>query len=92
VRPKASPALAVALDLREAETCEANAKILERSIDVGDKRAFAPMSRLLRHNGCGPTKRDDCYACLREGDLLKRALTAVKLRREPDLVRRDTPK
>ena len=92
VRPKASPALAIALDLREAETCEANAKILERSIDVGDKRAFAPMSRLLRHNGCGPTKRDDCYACLREGDLLKRALTAVKLRREPELVRRDTPK
>jgi hypothetical protein len=92
VRPKASPALAVALDLREAETCEANAKILERSIDVGDKRAFAPMSRLLRHNGCGPTKRDYCYACLREGDLLKRALTAVKLRREPELVRRDTPK
>lgn len=92
VRPKASPALAIALDLREAETCEANAKLLERSIDVGDKRAFAPMSRLLRHNGCGPTKRDDCYACLREGDLLKRALTAVKLRREPELVRRDTPK
>jgi len=92
VRPKASPALAIALDLREAETCEANAKLLERSIEVGDKRAFAPMSRLLRHNGCGPTKRDDCYACLREGDLLKRALTAVKLRREPELVRRDAPK
>jgi hypothetical protein len=92
VRPKASPALAIALDLREAETCEANAKLLERAIDLGDKRAFAPMSRLLRHNGCGPTKRDDCYACLREGDLLKRALTAVKLRREPELVRRDTPK
>jgi hypothetical protein len=92
VRPKASPALAIALDLREAETCEANAKILTRAIEVGDKRAFAPMSRLLRHNGCGPTKRDDCYPCLREGDLLKQALTAVKARREPELVRRDTPK
>jgi hypothetical protein len=91
VRPKASPALAVALDLREAETCEANAKLLPRAIDVGDKRAFAPLSRLLRRNGCGPTKRDDCFACVREGDVLKRALTAVKLRREPELVRRDAP-
>ena len=97
VRAKASPALAVALDLRDAlelregETCEANAKILPRAIEVGDKRAFAPLSRLLRHNGCGPTKRDDCYACLREGELLKKALTTVKLRREPELVRRDAP-
>jgi hypothetical protein len=89
VRPKASPALAVALDLRQAETCEDNAKLLERAIAVGDKRAFAPLSRLLRHNGCGPTKKDDCYACIREGDRLKQALTAVKLRREPELVRRD---
>jgi hypothetical protein len=89
VRPKASPALAIALDLRQAETCEANAKILERAVDVGDKRAFAPITRLLRRNGCGPTKHDDCYVCLREGDLLKRALTAVKMRREPELVRRD---
>ena len=89
VRPKASPALAVALDLREAESCEDNAKILPRAIEVGDKRAFAPLSRLLRHNGCGPTKRDDCYACLREGELLKQALTTTKLRREPELVRRE---
>lgn len=89
VRPKASPALAIALDLRQAETCEANAKVLERAVDVGDKRSFAPITRLLRRNGCGPTKHDDCYVCLREGDLLKRALTAVKMRREPDLVRRD---
>jgi hypothetical protein len=90
VRPKASPALAVALDLRDAESCEDNAKILQRAIDVGDKRTFAPLTRLLRRNGCGPTKRDDCYLCLRNDDQLKKALTAVKMRREPELVRRDT--
>lgn len=90
VRPKASPALAVALDLREAESCEDNQKILQRAIDVGDKRAFAPLTRLLRRNGCGPTKRDDCFLCLRNDDQLKKALTAVKMRREPELVRRDT--
>ncbi len=90
VRPKASPALAVALDLREAESCEDNQKILPRAIDVGDKRAFAPLTRLLRRNGCGPNKRDDCYVCLRANDeQLRKALSAVKMRREPDLVRRD---
>jgi len=89
VRPKASPALAIALDLRQAETCEENAKILDRAIEVGDKRAFAPLSRLLRQTGCGPTKKDDCYPCIRSGEQLKKALTAVKLRREPEIVRRD---
>jgi hypothetical protein len=89
VRPKASPALAVALDLREAETCEANARILPRAIEVGDKRAFAPLARLLRRTGCGPSKHDDCFACVREGDALKNALNATKLRREPELVRRE---
>jgi hypothetical protein len=89
VRPKASPALAVALDLRQAETCEENAKIVDRAIEVGDKRAFAPLSRLLRQNGCGPTKKDDCYPCIRGSEQLKKALTAVKLRREPEIVRRD---
>lgn len=89
IRPKASPALAVALDLRRAETCEENAKILQRAIEVGDKRAFAPLSRLLRHNGCGPTKKDDCYPCIREGEMLTQALNSVKQRREPELVRRD---
>jgi hypothetical protein len=90
VRPKASPALAVALDLREAESCEDNQKILPRAIEVGDKRAFAPLTRLLRRNGCGPNKRDDCYQCLRANDEeLRKALSAVKMRREPELVRRD---
>jgi hypothetical protein len=90
VRPKASPALAVALDLRQAETCEESSKLIDRAIAVGDKRAFAPLSRLLRQTGCGPLKKDDCYPCLREGDRLKQALAAVKLRREPELVRRDS--
>lgn len=88
VRPKASPALAVALDLRQAETCEDNAKLIPKATEIGDKRSLAPLARLLRRTGCGPAKRDDCFVCLREGDALKNALVAVKRRREPELGKR----
>jgi len=87
VRAKASAALLVAIELRETETCEGHAKLLPRATEVGDKRAFGPLSRLLRRTGCGPGKKSDCFPCLRTGDALKNALEAVKLRREPDFLR-----
>jgi hypothetical protein len=87
VRAKASPALSVALDLREATTCEENLALLSRAIEKGDKRALVPINRLGRRDGCGPNKKKDCYPCLREGDLWKRAFNAVRTRREPDLLR-----
>jgi hypothetical protein len=87
VRPKASPALGVALDLREATTCEENLALLTRAIEHGDKRALVPINRLARRAGCGPNKKQDCYPCLRDGDLLKRAFNAVRVRREPELLR-----
>jgi hypothetical protein len=87
VRPRASPALAVALDLREAESCEESKKLLARAAETGDKRSFAPLSRLMRRTGCGPGKKQDCYPCLRDQDeLLKKAMQAVKFRREPDFL------
>jgi hypothetical protein len=87
VRPRASPALAVALDLREAEGCEDSARIVSRAAEVGDKRSFAPLSRLLRRTGCGPGKKQDCYPCLRDKDeQLRKAMAAVKLRHEPNFL------
>jgi hypothetical protein len=87
VRPKASPALGIALDLREATTCEENLALLSKAIEHGDKRALVPINRLARRAGCGPNKKQDCYPCLRDGDLLKRAFNAVRVRREPELLR-----
>ena len=81
---KASPALSVALDLRLAETCEANRVILPRALEVGDRRSFPLLSKLKRKDGCGPQRRQDCFACLREGDELEAAITAVKGRRTPN--------
>jgi hypothetical protein len=86
VRPKASPALSVALDLREATTCEESKALLSKAIDQGDKRALVPINRLARKTGCGPNKKQDCYPCLRDGDLIKRAFNAVRVRREPEIL------
>ena len=83
VRAKASPALAVALDLRDADTCEKSRDLLERATADGDRRAYHLLGKLTRKYGCGANKRADCYACLRTGTDLDNAMKAVKARREP---------
>src|SRR6185369_13819342 len=83
VRAKASKALAVALDLRDADSCEKSRDLLARASSEGDRRSFQWLSKMTRKYGCGPGKRQDCYACLRDGKDLEEALKAVKARREP---------
>jgi hypothetical protein len=83
VRSKASPALAVYLDLaREDNDCQSVAKILERVKISGDRRALGPMGKLGKKTGCGPKQRDDCWRCLRKGDLLKDATVAARKRKK----------
>jgi len=85
VRPKASPALAVALDLRLAESCEQYKLALPKALRDGDRRSAHLLLKLSNKHGCGPKKSDDCYACLREqSDELKATINAVKSRRPPD--------
>lgn len=83
VRAKASPELAIALDLRIAETCEQNRELLPRVLDKADRRSLSLLAKLSRRYGCGPNKRADCYACLREDKAVEDAMAAVKKRREP---------
>jgi hypothetical protein len=83
VRPKASPALAVALDLRVSADCQTNQAILPRAEKDGDRRSLHLLIQLQRKYGCGPNKRQDCNPCLRGGDALDNAIKAVKDRREP---------
>jgi hypothetical protein len=83
VREKASPALAVALDLRSTESCEDNRTLLASVATHGDRRTIPLLAKLVRNRGCGPTKRSDCYPCLRKGDELTKAIKAVKNRRAP---------
>jgi hypothetical protein len=84
LRPKASPALAVALDLRVAETCQQYQAILAKALTDGDRRALHPLTKLNVKRGCGPKKTEDCFACLRDkNDELVATINAVKSRRPP---------
>jgi hypothetical protein len=83
VRSKASPALAVALDLDQEKSCENVVKILERAKVSGDKRALKPMDGLTKKTGCGPKKKDDCWPCLhgRGNTLIKDAIKEASKRK-----------
>jgi len=84
LRPKASPALSVALQLRVAETCEQYRAVLPQALKDGDRRALHLLTKLTNKRGCGPKKTEDCFACLREqGDELSATINAVKSRRPP---------
>ena len=83
VRPKASRALSVALELRTAKECEQYKAILPRAIEHGDRRSLRLLGRLLKKRGCGRKKLEDCYKCLRKGKELTKAIQAVKRRDEP---------
>jgi len=84
VRPKVSPALAVALDLRVAETCAQYQAILPKALTDGDRRVVHLLTKLTGKHGCGPKKTEDCFACLRgKSDELTATINAVKSRRAP---------
>jgi hypothetical protein len=87
VRPKASAALSVALDLRSAETCEQYRSALPKALKDGDRRSLHLLTKLVNKRGCGPKKTEDCFACLRaEPDELTATINAVKSRRPPSYV------
>jgi hypothetical protein len=83
IRQKAAPALAVALDLRRIEECSAARDALPRVIEHGDRRSLHLLARFVRRTGCGDTKRQDCWACLRGDTLLMDAIKAANKRPEP---------
>jgi hypothetical protein len=83
VRGRASPALAVALDLRTAQSCEQTKQVVSRAITHGDRRAIPLLVKLQRKSGCGDKKRNDCYPCLRDGDELKDAIKEARKRPAP---------
>lgn len=84
VRPRASAGLAVALELRAAESCEAFKLALPKALKDGDRRSLIPLNKLKSKRGCGPKKNQDCFACLRDqGDELAATISAVKARHPP---------
>lgn len=84
VRSRATPALAIALDLRRTEDCVQVRDLLVRAVEHADARSTRPLSLLANKTGCGPAKRDDCYSCLRgDPSLLDAAILAARTRNPP---------
>jgi len=90
VRPRASLALAAALALRGADGCEAVKAALPQVLSDGDNRSLSPLAKLSSRRGCGATKTQDCYACLRSKmKQVTAAVAAVKRRHAPSSSERD---
>jgi hypothetical protein len=83
VRPRASPALSVVLDLRDTQDCQQVRGVVARAEQHADRRALVALRRLQRRGGCGPRQTEDCYPCLRGGPEVERALAAAASRDAP---------
>ncbi|HTV17956.1 MAG TPA: serine/threonine-protein kinase [Polyangiaceae bacterium] len=83
VRDGASPALRLALDVRETKTCSGIAELLPRMAKEGDDRSLNTLKRLQTNSGCGFLGFEDCYPCLRQGTALDDAIAAVSNRPAP---------
>lgn len=80
---RASPALRLALALRDEADCEKVRALLPEVERIGDSRALKPLTKLRSRRGCGPSKRSDCFACLRDGDVLEQAIKKAAARPGP---------
>jgi hypothetical protein len=79
-RKVASEALLLAADLRTAKSCEAALELLPKAKAIGDARSLPQLEAWTKTAGCGPSRKDDCMACLRGGSALAEAISAISTR------------
>jgi len=80
VRGRASPALAVLLDFRDAKTCDAKRALLDRAGDHGDARMLLVLQPYVATRGCGFLSHSDCYPCMHRDTSLRDAMSAIEER------------
>jgi serine/threonine protein kinase len=80
VRSRASPALAVLLDFRDAKSCDDKHGLLERARDQGDARLLSMLQAYESTRGCGFLGRSDCYPCMHRDRWLSDARSAIEER------------
>ncbi|MEB2311733.1 MAG: protein kinase [Sorangiineae bacterium] len=76
----ASPAVKLSAQLRYASNCAGRLQLMPRAAELGDARVLAALKSLRTPTGCGPSRRLDCYPCLRKDDTLERTIAAVSAR------------
>jgi serine/threonine protein kinase len=80
VRTRASPALEVLLDFRDARTCDEKHSLLDRARDQGDARLLSVLQPYESSRGCGFLGRSDCYPCMHRDRMLEDARAAIEER------------
>ncbi len=79
VRKLASPALRVALDLRDTNGCGRKAHFA-KAAEVGDRRSLKFLTPLTSTKGCGFFAQGDCFSCLGGRGDLNKAIAAINAR------------
>lgn len=77
VRKLASPALRIALDLRDRGGCERQPLFAEAE-KTGDTRSLQYLTPLQAKKGCGLFRLADCYSCLGNRVALGKAISAIQ--------------
>jgi serine/threonine protein kinase len=80
VRGRASPALSILLDFRDAKSCEAKRALLDRAHDQGDSRMATVLQPYEATRGCGFLGALDCNGCMHKDRQLHDAIAAIQER------------
>jgi serine/threonine-protein kinase len=80
IKSRMSPALQVAVDLKNATGCEAKRALLPKAKESGDARALATLRGMLAAKGCGFLSLGDCWSCMRKDGALGATITAIEER------------
>lgn len=80
VKAKASPALAVTLDLRTATKCDAKKALLVQAGQVGDNNTLSVLKQYTPTRGCGFLNARDCWPCMHKDGSLATAIHDIEAR------------
>jgi hypothetical protein len=83
VQERFSPALAVAYELRNQNSCAARLPLLTRAANLGDERSTQVLSPLSTgtKTGCGKRKRQPCLpTCAKEAPQFRAAIAKISQR------------
>jgi hypothetical protein len=81
VRELTTPALGIAVELRQAQGCKEKAKLLERAAALGDERVIAILGPLVsgKDRGCGFLGLGSCPApCWQEASAMKKTIQVIR--------------
>jgi eukaryotic-like serine/threonine-protein kinase len=77
IRGRASPALLVLLQFKDARSCDQKYQLLDDARDKADSRMTPMLQGYQGTRGCGFLSRADCWPCLHRDHLLQDALQAI---------------